>query len=334
MIKSLRWIFRGILLAFVLFFPILFGDYYANVFVIFAIFALYSVSYNLLLGYTGLLSFGHAMFFGMGGYGTALALTHIPSLPLIPSVLMGLLAAVAFAALLSPLLVRVSGTAFAMLTLSFGMLMYVMALKLRAITGGEDGVGGFPIPPFVIPRVLSIEMTSPSHFYYFAVAVLGLSIWFLWFFTRTPLGCVMVGVRDNALRVNYLGYRVPETKAAIFLLSGGFAGVAGSIYALFQNLVSPDGALSIFHSFAPLLITMIGGVGSFLGPVIGSAIFQIIEEATARYTERVELVTGLILIFVILFTPMGLTGLYQMARQKMLARFSGQSKLPDAEGRA
>ena len=109
---------------------------------------MFSVSLNLLLGYTGLFSFGHAMFFGAGGYGTALALKHISGLPLLPALGAGVLAAVVLALILCPIVVRVSGTAFAMLHLAFAQVMYVLALKLRGITGGEDGIGNFPIPPF------------------------------------------------------------------------------------------------------------------------------------------------------------------------------------------
>ena len=110
--------------------------------------AVYAVSLNVLLGYTGLLSFGHAMFFGAGGYGTALALKHIDGIALLPAVGIGFLSASVLALILCPLVVRVSGTAFAMLHLAFGQLMYVLALKLRGITGGEDGIGNFPDPGF------------------------------------------------------------------------------------------------------------------------------------------------------------------------------------------
>ena len=134
-------------------------------------------------------------------------------------------AALGLALILCPLMVRLSGTAFSMLHLAFGQLVYVLALKLRGVTGGEDGVGGFPIPPFSIPGILSIEMKDPSKFYYFAVIVLGASMFVLWFVTKTPFGSVMVGVRDNPNRVAYLGYRVPQTKAVVYLLSGGFAEV-------------------------------------------------------------------------------------------------------------
>ena len=176
MSKTKNWIFWIVILIALVFYPRVFGIYYTNVFISFAIFALFAVSYNLLLGYTGLLSFGHAMFFGVGAYGTALALEHVEGMPLIASVLLGALAAITLALILCPIVVRVSGTAFAMLHLAFGQLMYVLALKLRGITGGEDGIGGFPIPKLNLFGIVSIDMADPLNFYYFAITVLGLSL--------------------------------------------------------------------------------------------------------------------------------------------------------------
>jgi branched-chain amino acid transport system permease protein len=312
--RALKWICWLVVVAILAVYPKLFGLYYTNLFVTFAIFALFSVSFNLLLGYTGLLSFGHAMFFGVGGYGTALALKHIPGMPLLPAVLIGLLSAAALALILCPLVVRVSGTAFAMLHLAFGELMHVLALKLRSITGGEDGIGGFPIPPFSIPGVISVDIKQPENFYYFAVACLGISLSMIWFFTKTPFGQIQIGVRDNPNRVDYLGFKVPQTKAVVYVVAAAFAGVAGSMYALFQNLISSS-ALNILTSFAPITMTMVGGVGSFFGPIMGAGIFQVIEELTSRYTEQVELVMGLTLILVIMFAPMGFMGLISLLKQ-------------------
>ena len=324
--KTVKWILWVVLLVVLVCYPQIFGIYYTNVFVTFSIFALYGVTLNLLLGYSGLLSFGHAMFFGSGAYGTALALEHIEGCPLLVALLLGFLAAVALALILCPIMVRVSGTAFAMLHLAFGQLMFVLALKLRGITGGEDGIGGFPIPPLSIPGIISIDMENPLNFYYFAMTVLVASIWILWFFTKTPFGGIMVGMRDNANRVEYLGFKVPQSKAVIYLFAGGFAGVAGSIYALFQNLISAEDGFHVFVSFAPIMMTMVGGIGSFFGPIAGSAIFGLIEELTSRYTERVELVMGLILIFVIMFAPMGFMGLIQIIKAKIFSKESDQKQ--------
>jgi len=324
--RVLKWIPWMALVAGLALYPKLFGIYYTNLLVTFAVFAIYSVSFNLLLGYTGLLSFGHAMFFGVGGYGTALALKHIHGLPLVPAVLFGFVSAGVLALLLSPLVVRVSGTAFSMLHLAFGQLLHMLAYKLRGITGGEDGIGGFPIPPFSIPGVVSVNMKAPENFYYFAIVVLGISLWMMWFFTKTPFGQIQVGLRDNAKRIDYLGFKVPQTKAVVYVVAGAFAGVAGSIYALFQNLIS-SGALDIFTSFAPITMTMVGGIGSFLGPVLGAAILQIIEELATRFTEQIELVVGMILILVIVFVPMGAVGLFKILKEKWLARSASGSKL-------
>ena len=328
--KTNKGILWALLVAILVFYPRIFGIYYTNVFITVAIFALFAVTLNLLLGYSGLLSFGHAMFFGTGGYGTALALEHIGGCPLLVALLIGFLSAVTVAFILCPIMVRVSGTAFAMLHLAFGQLMYVLALKLRGITGGEDGIGGFPIPPFNIPGIVSIDMTDPLKFYYFAIVVLGLSFWILWFFTKTPFGSIMISVRDNAKRVDYVGFKVPQTKAVIYTFAGGFAGLSGSVYALFQNLISAEDGFHVFVSFAPIMITMVGGIGSFFGPVMGSAIFGVIEELTSRYTERVELVMGLILILVIMYAPMGFLGLIRMAKEKWSGSLPKKSEMEEA----
>ena len=300
--------------------PALLGTYYTNLFVNFAIFAVFSVSLNLLLSFTGLFSFGHAIFFGAGGYGTALALKHISGLPLLPALGAGVLVAVVLALLLSLVVARLSGTAFAMLHLAFAQVMYVIALKLRAVTGGEDGIGNFPIPPLTIPGIASFPMKdSPQNFYYFAIVVLGLSLWLMWHLTRTPFGQVLLAVRENAKRTQYLGFNVPQSKAIVYVVSAAFAGVAGSIYGLFHNLVSADGALGAGVSFTPIINIMIGGIGTFVGPVLGTAVFQVIEELVSRYTDKVELVMGITFVLVILFTPQGILGIARALRQKWLA---------------
>jgi branched-chain amino acid transport system permease protein len=325
--KQVKWILWVGLFVILALYPKIFGIYYTNLFVTFAVFAVYSVSFHLLLGYTALFSFGHAMFFGVGGYGTALALKHISGMPLLGALGIGLLSTIVFALILCPIVVRVSGSAFAMLHLAFGQLMYILALKLRNITGGEDGIGGFPIPPFNIPGVVSINMKVPENFYYFAMVVLGVSLWMMWFFTKTPFGQIQVGVRDNAMRVDYLGFKVPQTKAVVYVVAGAFAGVAGSIFALFQNLIAADSAFSILVSFGAVINTLVGGLGSFFGPVCGAAIMQILEEVTTRYTDRVELVAGLILILVIMFAPMGFMGFIRSIRQTWLTKIAQKPNL-------
>jgi len=313
------WILSFAGLAFIIAYPHLFGIYYTNFFVKFAIFAMYAVSFNLLLGYMGVLSFGHAMFFGTGAYATALALTHINELPLIPALLIGGMASGFLALVLCPLLIRVSGTAFAMLTLAFGQLLFVFALKFREITGGEDGIGGYPIPPLNIPGIISIDMYDQTNFYYFAITVIAVSTWMMWFYTRTPFGSLLVGIRDNANRVDYMGFRLPQTRAVNLIVSSTFAGIAGGLYALFQNLVSTVGVLDIHTSFYAIMMAYIGGIGNFFGPILGSAILHILEDVTFRFTERIELVNGLVFILVVLFAPLGVAGILSSIKEKFSA---------------
>lgn len=227
------------------------------------------------------------------------------------------------ALILSPLVVRVSGMACAMLHVAFNALFFMLAMKLRPVTGGEDGISDFPIPDFSIFGITSIDMKNPLNFYYFAVAVLGLSMWLMWYLTKTPFAQIMMAIRDNPRRVNYLGFRVPETKSVVYVVGGAFAGVSGAMYGLFQNVFSAD-VTSGIHSFQPVLMTMIGGIGTFIGPFIGTMFFQVVEEIARRFTERIELVMGLTLIIIIMFAPMGFMGIYR----DLKARYGKAPSLP------
>ncbi len=299
--------------------PRVLGVFELNVLLGTAIFALFSLSLNLLLSFTGLLSFGHAMFFAAGAYGTVLVLTRLSGFPLLPLIGIGAAAAIGLALLLSPLLVRVSGHAFAMLTMAFSQIMYATVMKLSHITGGNDGISGFAIPSVSIPVVGVVDMALEQNFYYFAISILGLSAWVMWFFTRTPFGSIMVGIRDNPERVTYLGFSVPLSKAIILCVSAGFAGVAGSIYALFQNMVSVDGVLGPLSSFSPLINCFIGGLGTFIGPIFGTGIGTILLELMSAHPEQAQLVFSLVLIAIVLFLPGGVIMLYWKANTRWMA---------------
>jgi branched-chain amino acid transport system permease protein len=321
--KALKWILWILLGIGLILIPKIFGIYYTNFFVMFAIMAVFSQSINIELGYTRILNFGQAMFFGMGGYAAAQALKQIPGMPLLGAVLLGFLGGALLALVLAPLVVRVSGMACAMLHVAFNALFFMLAMKLRPLTGGEDGISDFPIPDFNIFGIISIDMKNPLNFYYFAVAVLGLSMWLMWYFTKTPFGQIMLGIRDNPKRVNYLGFKVPESKALVYVVGGAFAGVSGAMYALFQNVFSAD-VTSGIQSFTPVLMTMVGGIGTFIGPIIGAAFFHVVEELARHFTERIELVMGLTLIIVIMFAPMGFMGIYR----DLKARWGKAPSLP------
>lgn len=321
----LFWIVVLVILAFL---PKILSIYHVNAFVGFAIFAIFAVAVNMLLGYTGLLSFGHAMFFGFGGYGTAIALTHIKGLSIFGAIGIGFLSAMVLALILCPLVVRVSGTAFAMLHLAFGEFFYVLALKLRTVTRGEDGLGNFPIPDINIPGIASIPIKAdPVNFYYLCMVIILIMLWMMWFITKTPFGQVQVAMRDNAMRVDYLGYKVPQSKAVVYVLSAVFSGLAGSLYALFHNLVSVDGSLSGAISFMPVTAVMIGGIGSFFGPIWGMAFLQILEGLSPMLTEQAMLMNGIIVILVVMFAPYGLHGFYMGIKMKWQKPTAAASKM-------
>jgi len=141
----------------------------------------------------------------------------------------------------------------------------------------------------------------------------------MWFFTKTPFGQIQVGIRDNARRIDYLGYKVPQSKAVVYVVASAFAGMTGAVYGLFHNLVTADGSLGILMSFTPVIATMIGGVGSFFGPIWGTVLLQIVEELAVRFTDRVELVLGVILILVMIFAPRGIAGFLTMVKERRQA---------------
>jgi branched-chain amino acid transport system permease protein len=298
--RHLLWLAGG--LAALAVFPLVSGPLYTNLVVRLAIEALLAVSLNLLLSYTGLLSFGHALYFGVGAYSAALILTHLEGVPL---VLISGLAAALVGLVLSPLLVRVRATAFTMLTLAFGQLMFVLCSKFREVTGGEDGIMGWTTPRLSLPGLFSLDVTKSVNIYYFAVTLCCLGILAMWYFTKTPMGSVMISIRDNQKRVDYLGYRVAPTKAVIFCFSGFFAGLAGAVYAVFNNLVSVGGVLHIMVSFQPLMAILLGGIGTFLGPILGSGLLLFLEEATQAYPELALMISGIIFILVVMFLPGG-----------------------------
>ncbi|MBI5522174.1 MAG: branched-chain amino acid ABC transporter permease [Desulfarculus sp.] len=285
--------------------PFVFGPLHTNLMVRLAIEALFAVSLNLLLSYTGLLSFGHALYFGVGAYGAALILTHLQGIPILVAVLLSALAAALVGLVLSPLLVRVRATAFTMLTLAFGQLMFVLCSKFREVTGGEDGIMGWTTPPLALPGLFSLDLRQPVNIYFFAVGLACLGILAMWFFTKTPMGSVMISIRDNQKRVDYLGYQVVLTKAVIFCFSGFFAGLAGAVYAVFNNLVSVGGVLHIMVSFQPLMAILVGGIGTFFGPILGSGLLLLLEEVTQAYPELALMISGVIFILVVMFLPGG-----------------------------
>jgi branched-chain amino acid transport system permease protein len=269
-------------------------------------FALYAMSFNVLLGYGGMLSFGHAAFFGVGGYAAALVMKKagLPAglaFALVP--LAALVVSAAFAVLIGYFSVHRSGIYFAMLTFAFQMLLYTLALKLTSVTGGDDGMTGLK-PPGIL--------SQPFYYYYYALALVVPALYVLYRVVSSPFGYTLRALRANPRRVQYIGVNVRAHQLATFVLSGALAGLAGAIFALSSGNVFP-GWLNWTASATPIVMAVLGGVHTFLGPALGAAVYVVLEVLISGKTEYWPLAMGVIIVVLVLLMPEGLTA---FARRK------------------
>jgi branched-chain amino acid transport system permease protein len=267
-------------------------------------FALYAVSFNLLLGYGGMLSFGHAAFLGVGGYTAGLVIKQSglsPALTLASVPIAAMLVSATVALVIGLFSVRRSGIYFAMLTFAFQMLLYTIALKATALTGGDDGLTGLKLPG---------SLGQPRAYYYFALALTAASLYVLHRIVSSPFGYTLRALRANALRVQYLGIDIRAHRLAAFIVSGAFAGLAGAIFALVNGNVFP-GWLDWTASATPIIMAVLGGTASFLGPALGAAVYVVLEVLISGRTEYWPLAMGIIIVVLVLLMPEGLTGLWK-----------------------
>ena len=317
---SLGVLLMGILVPFV------FQDYRVILITECIIFALFAVSYNLLLGYAGLLSFGHSMFFGTGAYATAIALSSIKGLPLLGAVLIAILATTVVAFITGIFLLRHKGHYFALLTLAFGSLIYAIVTKWHSITGGDDGLS--VTRPDISFGIIKLNMLNITVFYYFTLITVGLIILYSWYFTKTAMGRTVSLIKGNEERMKFLGYNTNISRLYLFAFSGALAGCAGSFYALFFQFTSVT-SVSLDMTTIVLLMTFIGGTGTFIGPILGAFTFTFLQDYLSDITDRWPLIMGVIFIVMVLYMPGGLSGLISSVKQ----RFSGTVKEQvEAEG--
>ena len=279
-----------------------------------AILALFALGFNLLFGYTGLLSFGQAGFFAVGAYACAKILLRVPSLPL--GIVGGAAAAGIAAAALGVLSVRHTRIYFSMLTLAFGMLFWSFLVKFYHLTGADQGI------PVRTPTVLGIEaaageqiafLTGP--YYYHAAALLLLLGFAMWRIVRSPFGLCLRAIRENPVKAEYLGISVKRYRWYAFLISAAYAAVGGALLAPISGLADPTLA---YWTQSGLLVfmTLLGGFSSFLGPVLGAFVFLFLQDRVMAQTEYWRLVFGAMLALVVIFAPNGLVGLAQMRWRK------------------
>ena len=270
------------------------------------IFGLFALGFNLLYGYTGLLSFGHAAYYGLGAYGTGIALAKLQVGSLWAGLGAGVLLAAAGGAVIGYFCLQRRGIYFAMLTLAFAQLLYFIAFHLPDWTGGDDGLRGIPQLKLGLGES-SLSLDSTLGFYYFSYALVGLAVAGLKRILDSPFGAVLQAIRENRDRAVACGYDVNRVRLLSFVFSALFAGLAGSLDALRLTVV-PIEALYWTTSGQVVMMTLLGGAGTFFGPFVGAATFLVLEDRLSVFTESWPLVIGAIFSAFVLFLPGGIWG--------------------------
>ncbi len=301
----------------VLLVPALFGSFAQFLVLNVLLLALFALSFNLLFGTAGLLSFGQAAFYAGGAYIAGMLLRA--RMPLLPSVLIGALAGAAMAVVVGAFCVRHTRIYFSMLTLAFGMFAYAIVWKWTDVTGGDDGLIGIPRGRLGLPGPLDANLAPLSRYYVFAAALVFISVAVLYRLATSPFGLTLRGIRENAERAEFSGVRVRRTIFIAFVVAGFFAGLAGALLAPLEQTVSPSAA-HWTKSAEPVMATLIGGPLSFAGPIVGAAVYLGLKELIVRFTEYWLLVFGLVLLATVLAFRGGLLGALTALVRRVEAR--------------
>jgi branched-chain amino acid transport system permease protein len=271
------------------------------------VYALAAMALNFLLGYTGVLSFGHAAYFGLGAYGTALSMKYLGvSTPvgMIAGVVLGTVAAM----LIGPMIVRLRGVYFAMCTIAFGQVFYFIAFQWFSLTGGDDGVSAWHRLPIELGFTSVDILNNNKAFYYFAVVVFGACAAAMAFLLRSPFGRTLLAIRENERRARFLGIPVDRHIWMSWVVSCFFVSVAGTLFALLNDFVDPR-ALRWDQSGNFVIMAVLGGMRSFWGPLIGAAIFLVLQDYISSETQNWMSFIGLFFVLVVLFFPRGVLGI-------------------------
>jgi branched-chain amino acid transport system permease protein len=276
------------------------------------IFGLFALSLDLIMGYTGMVSFGHAAYFGLGAYGSALLLIHwAPPVPV--ALLAGAFLAALVAAPVGWFSTRATGIYFAMLTLAFAQLLYTVAYKWRDLTGGSDGIAGVPKTTLFWGGP---ALVSPAAFYFLVLVCVSLSLLACRALVGSPFGRALQAIRENERRFASLGRDPRPFKLVVFVVAAFFAGLAGALFAPFRGFASPEVMFWVLSGQA-LMMVITGGIGTLVGPVLGAMVFILIQEVLSSYTEHWMIFAGLVFVLMVIFLPGGLVG---TARRWIAAR--------------
>ena len=265
-----------------------------------------AMSLNFLLGYTGVLSFGHAAYFGLGAYGAGMTIRYlVPSTGL--GILVGTLVGTIAAALIGPLIVRLRGVYFAMVTIAFGQVFYFIAFRWNSVTGGDDWLTGWTRMPLHLGFTTIDILHNPRAFYYLILVIFAIAVGIMAWLLRSPFGRTLIAIRENERRARFLGVPVDQHIWMSWMISCCFVSLAGALYALLNNFVDPR-ALYWTQSGDFVIMAVLGGMRSFWGPLIGAAIFVVLQDYLSSQTENWMSFVGLFFVLVVLFFPRGILG--------------------------
>jgi len=308
------WSLAGALavLALLIALPDVVRGYYVALATKMLIFALFAMSLDLLLGYTGLASLGHATYFGVAAYTVALLVVRagVNSATAFPA---ALAAATVTGVLFAPLALRARGSYFLMITFALAQVVWSIAFGWRSLTNGDDGM------PNVVRPDFGWSLDNTVSFYHFVLATVGVAALLLAAIANSPFGRALRGIRESESRMQALGYDVWRYQYVAFVLSAFFAGIAGALYAYYNRFVGPE-YLNVVQSAEALIMVILGGAGTLLGPAIGAALIVYLEDFVSSMTEHWVLVLGIIYVLVTLFAPRGLIGLVVEFRQRRAAK--------------
>jgi branched-chain amino acid transport system permease protein len=276
-----------------------------------AIVGILAMSLDVLLGYTGLPSLGHAAYFGVGAYAVAILSTDYRR-GFVVCLLAGVAAATLTAALFGLLAIRATGTYFLMITLALGMVVWGLAFRWVSMTGGDNGVAGVPRPELPLPW----SLTTPLRFFYLALLAAVLAWTLLGLLVRSPFGLGLMGIRESESRMRALGYNVWLHKYLAFVIAGAFAGFAGVFWAYYNGFVSPVD-VHLVTSIEALLMVALGGPGTLAGPALGAAVIVFLKNFASVYTKRWLLILGVVYIGVMLGAPRGILGALRRSARRL-----------------
>jgi branched-chain amino acid transport system permease protein len=295
------------------------------------IFAIAAMALNLIFGYTGMLSFGQATFFGVGAYTAGLLLVHW-GVPLLVCLAAGTLMGAATAALVGVLCIQRVGVYFIMLTFGFNQMFFFIAYKWTDLTGGDDGLPGIPRPPLALGP-FSVSLDSSLRYYAFVAIVFLLLFYAMKRIVDSPLGLICRTIRENPSRAAAIGYDVRRYKWIAFTVAGAFSGCAGVLYSMMFGIVPLD-VISWVTSGDIAFMVIIGGIGNLYGPLLGAAAFKWLSEAVSVVWERWPLILGVALVLVVLFLRGGLVEAVERARAAVRSRRGLATPAPTTTGAA